>query len=215
MTINIEKKQLVTSAVVVIVVLVGVFGFLAVKNATYEKNAKSCQENIHKLYYMSALLSSEIHDTWNNYIFDDKEYIDRNTGKFYETSYDMPNDADKKWCSNFSEAIAEKLVYYKQKGIENTLDSLHSTTKSLLSPMTPAPKKFYTLHKDLNELFHTAEAMYNCAVSPEGNLQSYTNTRHTLSSEYKKQSSNLDIQIGEVDPLKKNKFELKALTQFL
>ena len=46
------------------------------------------------LYYMSALMSSEIHDTWRNYIFDDKEYIDRNTGKFYERSWNMPDDAD-------------------------------------------------------------------------------------------------------------------------
>lgn len=215
MTINIGKKQVIIAVIAVVTIVVGFFGLSSMKNSKYEKNAKHCQENVHMLYYMSALMSSEIHDTWRNYIFDDKEYIDRNTGKFYERSWNMPDDADEKWCSSFSVAIAEKTNYYEKKGVKTTLDSLYSATKSLLTEMTPAPKKFNALHNDIVELFHTTEAMYNCAVSPEGNLQSYTAEINSLSSDYKKQSSNVDIQIGEVDEFKKSEFELAALMKFL
>lgn len=81
--------------------------------------------------------------------------------------------------------------------------------------MTPSPQKYETIHKDISELFHTAEEMYYCAVSPEGNLRSYTAQINQLSVDYKRQSSNIDIQIGEIDSDKKSDFESKALIKFL
>lgn len=212
MTINIGKKQLIIGVVAIAVIIVGVFGVSALKNSAYEKNAKQMQRNIHELYYTSSILSSEIHTTWRDYIMDDKEYMDKVTGKFYEDSWGVPNEY--KWCSSFSVAIAEKQGYYEDKGVQDSLDSLYSATKALLTEMTPAPDKFKDFHSDLSELFHTAEAMYNCAVDPDGNLQSYTNEINTLTSDYKKQSSNIDILIGEIDEVEKSKLELDALMKF-
>lgn len=212
MTINIGKKQLIIAVVAFLVIAIGVLGVSALKNSSYEKNAKQMQKNIHELYYTSSILSSELHTTWRDYIMDDKEYMDKVTGKFYEDSWDVPNEY--KWCSSFSVAIAEKQRFYEDKGVEGSLDSLYSATKLLLTEMTPSPKKFRELHSDLSELFHTAEAMYNCAVDPDGNLQSYTSEINTLTSTYKKQSSNIDILIGEMDSVEKSKLELDALMKF-
>lgn len=213
MTINIGKKQLIIAIVTIVLIIIGVFGFSVIKHSVYENNAKQLQKNIHELYYTSALLSSEIHTTWSDYIFDDKEYMDIATGKFYEYSWELPDEY--KWCSSFSVAIAEKQGYYDAKGVQDSLNSLYSATKSLLTEMTPAPEKFKDFHSDLSELFHTAEAMYNCAVDPDGNLQSYTNEINTLASAYKKQSSNIDILIGEIDEVEKSKLERDALMKFL
>ena len=57
--------------------------------------------------------------------------------------------------------------------------------------------------------------MYNSAVSPEGNLQSYSTQINQLSIEYKKQSSNIDIQIGEIDSSKQSDLEINALIKFM
>ncbi len=81
--------------------------------------------------------------------------------------------------------------------------------------MTPSPKKYRDIHEDISDLFHTAEAMYNSAVSPEGNLQSYSTQINQLSIEYKKQSSNIDIQIGEIDSSKQSDLEINALIKFM
>ena len=43
-----------------------------------------------------------------------EEYMDKVTGKFYEDSWDVPNEY--KWCSSFSVAIAEKQRFYEDKG---------------------------------------------------------------------------------------------------
>lgn len=171
--------------------------------------------NVHQLFYMSSLLGSEVHSTWSEYIFDDKEYIDRNTRKFYSSSYNMPDSADTEYCSDFSEAIFEKFQYYRNKGVHNTLNSLYNATKTLLQKITPSPQKYVSIHKDISELFHTAEAMYYCAVLPEGNLRSYSTQINQLSADYKKQSSNIDIQIGEIESNKKSNLEYNALIKFL
>lgn len=214
MEIKIEKKQFVLGCIIIAVIGIILGGYTYVRNSTYSNRLKDCQSNIHQLFYMSSLLSSEIHSTWSGYIFDDLNYIDKKTGKFYE-SYNLPNNSEGEYCLNFSEAIAKKSQYYREKGVHQTLDSLYNTTKSLLQKMTPCPQKYTSIHKDISELFHTAEAMYYCAVSPEGNLQSYSMQINKLSTEYKKQSSNIDIQIGEIDPDKKSDLEFNALFEFI
>ena len=219
MTININKKYFIISVICVIVLVSGFIFLSWMKNNEYEKNVKQCQENIHSLYYMSSILSAEIHDTWRDYIFDGKKYVDTTTGKFYSSSgsWDLPVNVDGsnlEYCYDFSEAISQKVYYFKKKKVNNTLDSLYSDTKTLIIEMTPPPTKFEVFHKEFCDFFHVAEAMYDCATSPEGSLQSYTSTINTLSSDFKKQSSNIDIQIGEIDEHKKVALQLNALLRF-
>ena len=76
MTINIEKKHLVISAIVLGVVLLATLGLGASKNSTYMKRAKNCQKDVTMLYYSSSLLSAAIHDVWAEYIRDDKKYFE-------------------------------------------------------------------------------------------------------------------------------------------
>ncbi len=215
MTINIEKKHLLIGVVALGIVLLGMLGLGAAKNATYMKRAKNCQKDIHFLYYASSLLSSELHDVWSEYIREDREYVDRNTGKFYNNSWSAPSGADMHYCSSFSVAISEKSDYYESKGVNNYIDSLYTSVKGLMTKMTPAPKKYSEIHANINALFHTAEAMYNCAVSPEGSLVSYTSELNTLSSDYKKQSSQVDIEIGELDEKELREKEYEVLMLFL
>lgn len=215
MEIKIGKKQFVLGCIIAAIIVAALCAYICIKNSTYSKRLKECQMNVHQLFYMSSLLGSEVHSTWSEYIFDDKEYIDKNTGKFYSSSFDIPDSADAVYCSDFSEAISEKSQYYRNKGVHHTLDSLYNVTKVLLQKMTPAPQKYTSIHKDIGELFHTAEAMYYCAVSPEGNLRSYSTQINQLSADYKKQSSNIDIQIGEIASDKKSDLEYKALIKFL
>ena len=215
MEIKIEKKQIVLGCIIIGAIVAVICGYIYIRNSTYSKRLKECQMNIHQIYYMSSILSSEVHTTWRDYIFDDKKYLDKNTGRFYVSRYSMPDSADTKYCVDFSEAIMEKSQYYRKKGVHQTLDSLYDATKVLLRKMTPSPQKYETIHKDISELFHTAEEMYYCAVSPEGNLRSYTAQINQLSVDYKRQSSNIDIQIGEIDSDKKSDFESKALIKFL
>lgn len=218
MTINIERKQITFIVISIIIVCIAICGISAIRKISYKKNAKQCQESIHQLYYTSSLLSSEIHSTWRDYIFDNKKYFDKETGRFYvsERKHNLPEGVIiDEYCSNFSEAIFEKSNYYKNKGIHDIIDTLYHDIKESLQDMTPAPKKFTSLHQDLQELFHTAEAMYFCATSPEGNLQSYTSSINDLSSEYKRKASNIDIQIGEIDESKRLSIESSALSSFL
>ena len=188
MEIKIEKKQIVLGCIIIGAIVAVICGYIYIRNSTYSKRLKECQMNIHQIYYMSSILSSEVHTTWRDYIFDDKKYLDKNTGRFYVSRYSMPDSADTKYCVDFSEAIMEKSQYYRKKGVHQTLDSLYDATKVLLRKMTPSPQKYETIHKDISELFHTAEEMYYCAVSPEGNLRSYTAQINQLSVDYKRQS---------------------------
>lgn len=215
MTINITKKQLTIAAAIVAAIIIAIVGVSMIKNASYMKHAKHCQKDIHQLEYMSALLSSELHDAWSEYIFDDKEYIDKNTGKFYKRHWDMPTGADYEYCSNFSEAVNEKSKYYSGKGIQSTLDSLYSNIKTEISKMTPPPSKYSSVHPDIINLFHTAEGMYNCAIDPSGNLTSYTTSINSLSADFKKYESQVDILIGELDEEYKDDIEFDSLMKFL
>ena len=215
MTINIGKKQLTIGIIVLLVALLAVLGIGALKNASYMKKAKQCQKDIHQLNYMSSLLCSELHDVWSDYILEDKEYVDRSTGKFYKYSWGGPEGATLVHCSNFSRAIEAEAEYYEGKGINKTLDSLYSSVKALMTKMTPAPKKYAAIHSNINALFHTAEAMYNCATSPEGSLRSYTETINSLSADYKRQSSQVDIEIGELDEDEMSDKELELLLKFV
>lgn len=81
--------------------------------------------------------------------------------------------------------------------------------------MTPAPKKYSEIHAHMVDLFHTAEAMYNCATSPEGSLKSYTEAINSLSADYKKQKSQVDIEIGELDEKELGEQQLSLLLKFL
>lgn len=204
MTINIEKKHLVIVAIALGVVLLATLGLGASKNSTYMKRAKNCQKDVTMLYYSSSLLSAAIHDVWAEYIRDDKKYFDESTGKFYKNRWDLD------YCSNFSEAIAEIQEYYEDKGVNNYIDSLYISVKGLMTKMTSAPKKYSEIHANINSLFHTAEAMYNCASSPEGSLLSYTDAINTLSADYKKQSSQVDIEIGELSDDELNDEKVKC-----
>lgn len=215
MTINIEKKHIFASAVILGVLILAILGVGLVKNSTYMKRAKHCQKDIHNLYYVSSLMASELHDVWSDYIFEDKEYIDRNTGKFYKSPWNAPDSADVHYCSNFSCAITEKSDYYGKQGVNDIIDSLYASVKQLMTKMTPAPKKYSEIHSSINALFHTTEAMYNCASSPEGNLRSYTEQINLLSSDYKKQASQVDIEIGELKEEEYEDFELEILFKFL
>lgn len=215
MTINIEKKHIVVGAIIVGVIIAAIIGAGAIKNAAYMKRAKNCQREIHNLYYVSSLMASELHDVWSDYIFEDKEYIDRNTGRFYKYTWNAPDSADVHYCSNFSRAIAEKSDYYEKQGLNDIMDSLYTSVKQLMTKMTPAPKKYSEIHSSINALFHTTEAMYNCASSPEGNLRSYTEQINSLSADYKKQESQVDIEIGELKKEEYKDFELEVLLKLL
>lgn len=213
MTINIEKKHLVIGVIVLGVIILGIVGGGIIKNATYMKRAKHCQEDVHVLYKTSALLAAQLHDVWSDYIREDKKYIDRSTGKFYKWRYD--SRLDLYYCSSFSEAISEEQEYYENKGVNDVLDSLYASAKKTITKMTPAPKKYSTIHSSIVDLFHTAEAMYNCASSPEGSLVSYTDMINTLSADFKKQSSQVDIEIGESDKHVIAEQEYAILKKFL
>lgn len=217
MTINIEKKHILIFVGLAVLAVVGIIGMQSYKNKQYEKNIKICQENVYVLYFMSSILSAEIHDTWRGYIFDDKKYVDPETGKFYKSRYGLPASVKSEnimYCSSFSEAIAHKARYFMKRNVNHTLDSLYSATKALITQMTPAPSKHEALHRDFCELFLTSEAMYNYATNPEGSLQSYTSSINTISTEYNKHSSNIDIQIGEIEESKVAELKFKALLKF-
>lgn len=215
MTINIEKKQLLIGTIIIGIALLAILGIRTMKNSVYMKHAKECQKDITLLYYASSLLSAELHDTWSDYIMKDKTYMDKRTGKFYESRWDAPTGTEIQYCYNFSEAIAEKASLYERKGINTTIDSLYSSAKTIMTKMTPAPKKYAEIHLHINDLFHTAEAMYNCAVSPEGSLKSYTDAINLLSADYKRQKSQVDIEIGEIDEKELSEQQLYLLLKFL
>ena len=213
MTINIEKKHLVIGAIVLGVIILGIVCGGMIKNSTYMKRAKHCQQDVQLLYRTSSLLAAQLHDVWSDYIREDKKYIDRTTGKFYKWRYDTKIDLY--YCSSFSEAISEEQEYYENKGVNDALDSLYASAKKTITKMTPAPKKYSSIHSSIVDLFHTAEAMYNCASSPEGSLVSYTDMINTLSADFKKQSSQVDIEIGELDKQVVLEQELAVLKKFL
>lgn len=215
MTINIEKKHILIGATVIGIVLLAFFGIRAMKNSAYMKQAKECQMDITLLYYGSSILSSELHDVWSDYIMEDKKYINPSTGKFYKSKWDAPSSAYTEYCYNFSEAISKEADYYEGKGVNHILDSLYSAAKTTITKMTPSPKKYSEIHSHIVDLFHTAEAMYNCATSPEGSLKSYTEAINSLSADYKKQKSQVDIEIGELDEKELGEQQLSLLLKFL
>ncbi len=214
MVIDIKKKYLFLVAGIIVILSAAFIVFNSIRNENYEKNVKVCQENIYKLYFMSTLAASDIQTTWQEYIFDDKKYMDKKTGKFYSSPYDLPADADEQYCYDFNDAIVAKVSFLQNRKAFVTMDSLYTATKNLLKELTPAPKKYKDLHEDINELFHTAEAMYNCAILPQGNLQSYTSSINELYTEYTKQSSKVDIIIGELDEKKKIKVDFEGRADF-
>lgn len=213
MTINITNKQLTIGAVCIGIAIIAIILMGTLKKTVYLKRAKECHETVFQLNYMASLLSAELHDTWSEYILDDKVYFDSSDGKFYKSSWSAPSSAE--WCSSFSEAIEKKSDYYEDKGVEASLDSLYSVAKKIITKMTPAPQKYSSVHADITNLFHTSEAMYNCATSPEGNLRSYTESINSLSADFKKQNSQVDIEIGEIDEEKLSQMKLEILLKFL
>ena len=64
MEIKIEKKQIVLGCIIIGAIVAVICGYIYIRNSTYSKRLKECQMNIHQIYYMSSILSSEVHTTW-------------------------------------------------------------------------------------------------------------------------------------------------------
>lgn len=153
MVIDIKKKYLFLVAGIIVILSAAFIVFNSIRNENYEKNVKVCQENIYKLYFMSTLAASDIQTTWQEYIFDDKKYMDKKTGKFYSSPYDLPADADEQYCYDFNDAIVAKVSFLQNRKAFVTMDSLYTATKNLLKELTPAPKNIKICMRTLMNSF--------------------------------------------------------------
>lgn len=172
MTINITKKQIIIALSAIVVILVGVFGYNAYRASQYEKNTEHFKEYSYKLYLVSTNLCSQINSVWSGYIFDDKHYFGPKSGGSYSSSYSSVEEPI--YCSNFSEIILHQEVFFTRKGFIKLMDEYRKEMKESFEKMTPPPGKYKDEHETMQKMYNAVNALCNCAVKPDGSLQSYT-----------------------------------------
>ena len=204
-----NRKKITIISIIAGFILLAIAGVIVGRNLIYKKNAKDCQLVIQKLYFASSMAASRIHDNWMEYIFDDKHYIDLNNGKMYKfpySSYNFPEGHHSAYCYDITDVVQETSDYLDDLTVTDTIKNLYYTSKRLMTKMTPAPSRYRTVNYNITQLFHAVEELYDCAVSPDGNLESYTKSINSSSSDYKKYSSQVEIEFGDADPVELTTF---------
>lgn len=196
--VKISKKSIIIVLSIVIVLAVAIISGLAIRNyivdqkteeerIAYQETLDATSAAILLQGYSAESCGSLIHDVWFNTIYEEDDYItDDYTKNSYGRFYDDFNDA-------LSVLFSDEDFLDQIDSLKSGQDAINSFMKELSSP----PEGFENAHEAILELYDAYTALVNLAISPSGNLQSYTENFNEADSNFANCYKALQIYITD------------------
>ncbi len=196
--IKLTKRNKIIIIIGIIILLAGgLITYKIISNNNLNKNLLIYQEKSYELYFLSSGLSGLIHSSLNDYIFDDKRYFNGN------------------YCRENSDVVTAVQGYYSEKGIYDKLEKLYKEVKELNKEIKSSCSKSSSTYEIVSELYKSTKLLYDCAKSPSGNYQQYTQSINRGTNDFEIQFSDLEIEVGDFEKIKKEKIEKKIISYFI
>ena len=192
--VKISKKVIIAVVSVAIVLVVAVIAGLVIRNYTSEREKTAYQEALGEASVTMFLqgLSAEscgglIHDVWYNTIYKVEDY---STDEYTQDMYGNFRD-------DFNTSLA---MLFADEDFTERIDSLRTgqeTVSSLMKDLTSPPDGFESAHDAVFDLYDAYTALTNLAISPSGNLQTYTENFNNADSNFANCYEALQIYITD------------------
>lgn len=210
--LNLTKRSKIIIIIGVIILIAGsLITFRIISNNNLKKNILVYQEKVYELYTLSSFSAANIHNALNDYIFDDKEYFIEDYGRMTSRRRDIYVVR----CNDISDVTTKVVEYHNKKGIYNKLEKLHKEVKELNKEIKSSCSKNSPIYELANELYKITKKLYDCAKSPAGNYQQYSQSINNAIGNFDIQFSELEIEIGDFSKSKREKIEKKIISYFI
>lgn len=172
-------------------------GTIAYDLFKFPRFSKEFKETSYELFTASSYLTGNYVNIWQDYIFNDKKYFDKKTGKFSKYGHGG-EDAEWDYCVDLNEALSNRVDFEKNGGITSYLDSLYKTNKKQLESLSSVFMKANE-YETMRSMFQASEKLYMLAKSPEGNLQTFSSNINNALSNYKTSLSQSNIEGNSIE----------------
>ena len=183
------KKATITTVVLIILAIAGYFGISAIMKGTassnYKQKLSSTVSTMWTGAYQAESAASLIHDVWYNTIYEkSSSTTDKYTKKASGTFYDDFNTSLRMltWSDDFTS---------RTERIESNQKSVEAAMKELQNP----PEDQKSAYSALLSLYDSYIELVNLALSPSGNLTSYTSSFNSADSSFSKYYKAIQIYV--------------------
>ena len=184
MTITISKKHLFAFLGIVAIAIIAVLFIKSCGKADYESTAKDMKMNAMITSNIAGQILADYQKNWQSAINDHRA---------------INIDGKSEYCSEFSEAIAWRFLYYSKKGYIKVLDSLSNTVKEDMKIMEDAPSKFEETQKSFLALYNDMNTLISLVKDPKGSLMTFGQRVNELMLDVEKRDTETDLKISISD----------------
>ncbi len=186
------KKGIIIALILLVLAIAGYFGFTAVSkgnaSSQYKKDLSSAVSLMWLGGYQAESAGSLIHDVWYNTIYEKSDYTTDKYTKIGSTFHDDFNTS--LFLLQYSDEFTSKTdsIRRNQETVENLI-------KKLQNP----PEDQKSAHVALMNLYDSYIDMVNLALTPSGNLNSYTTNFNNADSSFSKYYKAIQIYVDSND----------------
>lgn len=189
-----KTKIIILSLIAIIALAIGIFTIYSIKKAGKEKQERTTYiSNLHLLsisMYTGASSSEDLcnltQSVWRNSIYKER---DPKTDKYTISSDEFNDDFNDSLATLFSDSDTVKTI----DSIKENQTFVSSIMKDLKNP-TPEFEKTYDL---ASELYSAYQALTDLAINPQGNFQSFAESKQEKVDKFLEYYKKLDNQLPE------------------
>lgn len=193
---GISKKKIVIGIVALLLIVGGIFGFIAIKNNNDKKKAQELsqqyKDNLSTITYkmLSGAANAEscgnkIKKVWSNSIWKDD---DAETDKYTKTNGRFNEDFNDSLSALFADPNFIKIT----DGVEQNQKEVNKLIKEMKNP----PEEWKDAYNDLKDYYDDYLTLTNLCTNPSGSLQTYSTNFSNADTDalngYNKMKSYLD-----------------------
>jgi hypothetical protein len=170
-----------TVIALVISVIIAFFVIKTISNNRFNKNVKNATENLIISAYIAKYTTDAYSEIWKKKI---------NAG--YR---DIWIDGERKYFSDFSEAVRYRITQYKELGILNKMDSTLNLSKQIVQKIDASFFGNKEAKKCMKDFYLNVTEYCSLANSPTGSLQSFNNKTNELSALISKNMKEMELYL--------------------
>lgn len=190
MTITITKKHLFVFLGFVACAIIIFFAVKSCGKADYETTAKDMKLNAMVAASLSQEILADYQKNWSSAISDNRA---------------VNADGRREYCSEFSEAISWRYIYFAKKGYLSVLDSVANVVKEDMKIMEDAPSKYEETQKSFLAMYNDMNTLISLVKDPKGSLLTFGQRVNEVLLDFEKRYNETDLKISISDAEKNQK----------
>ncbi len=144
----------------------------------FDKELSEAFTQMEKTKLTSALVCSDVSNTWQKAIFDNR----------------TPSG---KYCSDFNDALKELYQKYSDNGITDSISRWNKSMQEMTSKLNEHPDSRKDCYNDFVEIVSEVSSFSRMATDPSGNLRSYNQQTNEAYENISKKLDQFKIKYGE------------------